>query len=233
MSLYLWINLLSLAGPFLLSFDKKVHFYTHWKTLFPAILVVGSLFIAWDVFFTDIGVWGFNPEYLSGIHFFNLPIEECMFFFTIPYACVFIYECVKAYFPKFRPVQFSYFFSLLFTITCLVLGIIFYDNWYTSVALIGAGLINWIVYFGFTPRWHPFFIVAFLITQVPFLIVNGVLTGVATDAPVVWYNEKEIIGLRVLSIPIEDIFYNFFMLFSVVILHEYLGKLWDQKTKST
>jgi lycopene cyclase domain-containing protein len=233
MSLYLWINILSLAGPLLLSFDKKVHFYTHWKTLLPAILIVGSVFVAWDIYFTDIGIWGFNAEYLSGISFFNLPIEEVLFFFTIPYACVFIYEVVKAYFPQFRPVRFSYYFSFIFTLTCFVLAGIYYDNYYTFVALLGAGLINWIVYFGFTPRWYPYFIISFLIAQVPFLIVNGILTGVATEAPVVWYNESEIIGLRIMSIPVEDVFYNFFMLFAVVIVHEYLSNLWEQKTKST
>ena len=233
MSLYLWINVLTFAGPLFLSFDKKVQFYTHWKTLIPAILVIGSIFVAWDIFFTEIGVWGFNPDYLSGISFFNLPFEEVMFFFTIPYACAFIYEVVRAYFPNFRPVSFSYYFSLLFTILCFVLATIHYDNWYTSVALFGAGVLNWIVYFGYTPKWYPNFIVAFLIAQVPFLIVNGVLTGVATESPVVWYNPDEIMGFRIISIPIEDVFYNFFMLFSVVIVHEYLKSLWNKKTKST
>ncbi|RFC55855.1 lycopene cyclase domain-containing protein [Brumimicrobium aurantiacum] len=233
MSLYLWINILSIAGPLLLSFDKKVHFYSHWKTLFPSILVIGSLFIAWDIYFTDIGVWGFNEEYLSGYYFFNLPIEECLFFFTIPYACVFIYEVVKAYFPNFKPVRFSYYFSLIFTVFCIVMSILYSGNWYTFVALLGAGILNWIVYFGFTPKWYSSFIVAFLITQIPFLIVNGILTGVATDHPVVWYNENEIIDFRILSIPIEDVFYNFFMLFSIVIVHEYLRSLWDIKTKNT
>lgn len=233
MSLYLWINILSFAGPFFLSFDKNVHFYTHWKTLIPSILVIGSVFVAWDIYFTDIGIWGFNPEHLTGITFFNLPLEECLFFFTIPYACVFIYEVVKAYFPKFRPVKLAYFFSLIFTMTCLVIGVLHYDNWYTSVALFGAGILNWIVYYGYTPRWYPYFIVSFLIAQVPFLIVNGILTGVATENPVVWYNPEEIVGFRILSIPVEDVFYNFFMLFSVVLLHEYLKTLWYQKVKST
>jgi lycopene cyclase domain-containing protein len=233
MSLYLWINVLSIAGPLLLSFDKKVHFYTHWKTLFPAILIIGSVFVAWDIYFTDIGVWGFNPDYLTGISFFNLPIEECLFFFTIPYSSVFIYEVVKAYFPKFRPAKFSYFFSLIFTIACFVLATIHYDNWYTSVALYGAGIVNWVVYYGFTPKWYPYFIVGFLITQIPFLIVNGVLTGIATEDPVVWYNPEEIMGFRIFSIPVEDVFYNFLMLFSIVIIHEYLKNLWSQNIKIT
>lgn len=222
MSLYLWINVLSFAGPFLLSFDKKVHFYTHWKTLFPAILVVGTGFIAWDIYFTENGIWGFNPDYLSGITIINLPIEECLFFFTVPYACVFIYEVMKAYFPKFRPAQLAYGFSFVFTLTAISLALIFSQNWYTFYALLGAGLLNWIIYFGWTPKWYPYFVISFIITMIPFLIVNGVLTGAVTPEPVVWYNENHIMGPRIVTIPVEDIFYNFFMLFPVVGIHEWL-----------
>lgn len=222
MSLYLWINVLSFAGPFLLSFDKKVHFYTHWKTLFPAILVVGTGFIAWDIYFTENGIWGFNPDYLSGITIINLPIEECLFFFTVPYACVFIYEVMKAYFPTFRPAQLAYGFSFVFTLTAISLALVFSQNLYTFYALLGAGLLNWIIYFGWTPKWYPYFVISFIITMIPFLIVNGVLTGAVTPEPVVWYNENHIMGPRVVTIPVEDIFYNFFMLFPVVGIHEWL-----------
>ena len=222
MSLYLWINVLSFAGPFLLSFDKKVHFYTHWKTLFPAVLVVGTGFIAWDIYFTENGIWGFNPDYLSGITIINLPIEECLFFFTVPYACVFIYEVMKAYFPKFRPAQLAYGFSFVFTLTAISLALVFSQNWYTFYALLGAGLLNWIIYFGWTPKWYPYFVISFIITMIPFLLVNGVLTGAVTTEPVVWYNENHIMGPRVVTIPVEDIFYNFFMLFPVVGIHEWL-----------
>lgn len=225
MSLYLWLNVLSFAGPFLLSFDKKVHFYTHWKTLFPAILIVGAGFIAWDIYFTENGIWGFNPDYLSGITIVNLPIEECLFFFTVPYACVFIYEVMKAYFPKFRPAQLAYWFSLMFTITAVSLALMFSQNWYTFYALLGAGLLNWIIYFGWTPKWYPYFVISFFITMIPFLIVNGILTGAATPEPVVWYNENHIMGPRIVTIPVEDIFYNFFMLFPIVGIHEWLKSM--------
>jgi len=225
MSLYLWLNVLSFAGPFLLSFDKKVHFYTHWKTLFPAILVVGAGFIAWDIYFTEQGIWGFNPDYLSGVTIVNLPLEECLFFFTVPYACVFIYEVMKAYFPNFRPIQFAYWFSFAFTIIALALALIFHENWYTFSALLGAGVLNWVIYFGWTPKWYPYFVVSFIVTMVPFLIVNGVLTGAVTPEPVVWYSEEHIMGPRIITIPVEDIFYNFFMLFPVVGIHEWLKSM--------
>ncbi|MEX2484367.1 MAG: lycopene cyclase domain-containing protein [Brumimicrobium sp.] len=220
MSLYLWINLLSFAGPFFLSFDKKVHFYTQWKTLIPSILIVGSAFIAWDIYYTQLGVWGFNEEHLSGIYVFNLPLEECLFFFTIPYACVFVYEVMRAYFPKYRPVNFSYYFSLVFTLSAFILSIYFVDQHYTFYGVLTAGIINWIIYFGFTPKWYPYFITSFVAVMIPFLIVNGVLTGAITTEPVVWYNQSEISGIRIYTIPIEDVYYNFMMLLLVVLFHE-------------
>src|SRR5690554_2928481 len=233
MNLYLWINLLCLAGPLFLSFDKKVHFYKYWKTLFPAILIVGSVFVAWDIYFIDVGVWGFHSDYPSKTLFFNLPFEKVIFFCTIPYAFVFIHETIKAYFPKLRPVRFSYYFSFLFTIIAVVLAIVYREHHYTFIALLSAGLINWIVYFGFTPRWYPFFILVFLITQIPLLIINGILAGALAEVPIIWYNETEIIGLHFFSVPVENIFYNFLLLFPIVIIHEYLFTLWEQKTKST
>lgn len=220
MSLYLWVNLISFAGPFFLSFDKKVHFYTYWKSLIPAILIAGSVFVAWDVYYTEHGIWGFNPEHLSGIYLFNLPLEECLFFFTIPYACVFVYEVMKAYFPNFRPIQFAYYFSLIFTIAAFALAIMYSDGIYSFYGLLAAGTVNWILYFGFTPKWYPQFISSFIIVMIPFLVVNGILTGGFTDEPVVWYNENHITGIKIYTIPIEDVFYNFLMLLSIVLLHE-------------
>ena len=221
MSLYFWLIILSLIGPLFLSFDKKVHFYTHWKTLMPSILIVAIAFIAWDVYFTANGIWGFNPEYLQGIEIFNLPIEECLFFFVVPYACIFIYECVKAYFPNYKGHQFAFYFAVIFSLSAIILAVIYRENWYTFSALLGAGALNLVVYFGWTPKWYPFFVVSFIITMIPFLLVNGVLTGSLTPEPIVWYNESHIIGLRIGTIPLEDIFYNFFMLFPIAILHEY------------
>ena len=65
--LYLTVDLAVLAIPLALSFDRKVRFVRFWPALFPAIAVMMALFIPWDVAFTEQGVWGFNPAYLSGV----------------------------------------------------------------------------------------------------------------------------------------------------------------------
>ena len=84
MSLYLILNILTLVPPLLLSFDRRVHFYTRWKFFFPAMLISLAIFIIWDVIFTSHGVWGFNEQYHSGWTILGLPLEEYLFFITVP-----------------------------------------------------------------------------------------------------------------------------------------------------
>ncbi|MXV37817.1 lycopene cyclase domain-containing protein [Flavobacteriaceae bacterium Ap0902] len=84
--LYLILNILSFSVPFVYSFERKrLHFIQYWKSYFLAIALVGLVFIIWDIYFTNLGVWGFNDAYLVGWRLFQLPIEEWLFFLLIPY----------------------------------------------------------------------------------------------------------------------------------------------------
>ena len=121
MSLYLWVILSAFVGPLVLSFDKKVHFFTYWKSVFIGILIVASVFIAGDELFTQWKVWGFNPNYILGIYFGNLPLEEVLFFIIVPYNCLFIHEVQKAYFPNLKLSFFEFYFIPFFSLICLLL----------------------------------------------------------------------------------------------------------------
>jgi len=224
MSPYLWIIIGTIAGPLLLSFDKKVHFYTNWKALFPALLVVGTAFLIWDNYFTHQSIWGFTPEYLCGIYIDQLPLEECLFFLVVPYACVFIYEVLKAYFPKRKTAILGRLVAFTLVFSGLLIGSMNLENWYTASACSGAAILIIGIYFVGKAPWFGDFSLAFLVALIPFLIVNGILTGSFTEQPVVWYNEEHIIGFRIATIPLEDIYYNLCLLLPVVAIYEWLKK---------
>ncbi len=221
---YLLINFFSILVPFIYSFDPRLKFYKNWKYLIPSTLIVGLIFIAWDVLFTKWGVWGFNPTYLIGMDLINLPIEEWLFFICIPYACVFTYECLF-YFIK-NPIRLSsrhISISLAFVLIIIVLFNL--DKAYTSTALsLCAGLIL-VAEFVLKAQYLNRFYFSFLIILIPFFIVNGLLTGSWIPDQIVWYNDQENLGIRMGTIPVEDTFYGMAMLLGNVMIYEWLKEL--------
>ncbi|WP_461485864.1 lycopene cyclase domain-containing protein, partial [Pedobacter sp.] len=76
------------------------------------------------------------------------------------------------------------------------------------------------------PSWLGQFYFTYLIMIIPFLIVNGVLTGTGLEAPIVWYNSEEITGIRINTIPFEDVFYGMSLIGMNILLYEgFLTKL--------
>lgn len=215
---YLLLNLGSLSIPFIFSFHPKLLFYKKWKAFFPGLLIVALIFIAWDIYFTSIGVWGFNEEYLIGVSIFNLPLEEVLFFICIPYASLFIYHCFKIFFkinkPKLNRVITISLIAILTTILIFHFG-----KLYTTVTFILTILLLWYTYRK-NPKWLTIFYLSFVVVLIPFFLVNGALTGMFFETPVVWYNDAENIGIRMISIPIEDSIYALLMLLPTAFLLE-------------
>ena len=227
MSLYAWVILGTIAGPFALSFDKKVHFYTHFRALLPAILLVAIAFLIWDEYFTVEKIWGFTDRYIFGEKLGHLPYEEVSFFVVVPFACVFVHEVLKAYFPKIKPAKFAHYFAFGFTLAGFLFGITHMEQWYTASACIISALLTIGIYFVNRPSWYAQFVFTFIVALIPFLIVNGILTGAVTDEPIVWYSEDHIMGPRIVTIPVEDLFYNYCMLLPIVGLFEFFSKRWS------
>lgn len=209
------------AGPLILSFDKKVAFYKSFGPLFKSIIPVAIIFLVWDAIFTSLGFWGFNAMYISSISLLGLPLGEYLFFIVIPFCCVFVYEVLNNYISK------DIFGAHSASISNFILGfsaslaVVFYDKWY-SVLTFGflAILIYWHAKKNQTP-WLGRFYLSYLVIAVPFLLINGILTGTGLEEEVVWYNDSENIGRRVLTIPIEDFFYGMLLILSVVTLFEH------------
>ncbi len=173
--LYLMLIGITVLFPFFLSFDKKVAYFKKWKYLFPGIFIVGLVFIIWDIHFTSIGIWGFNPKYyMSAYKWLGLPLGEWLFFVVVPFSCVFIYECLKCYFPKMPFLVNNKWVDWICLLGLISYSICFYGNHYSSGnALICCAAILWISERSPAPWSMP----AFIISCVPFLLIDGALTG--------------------------------------------------------
>ena len=207
MSYYLKILILSTFVPVIFSFHPKVKFYIYYKSIFRATLSVSTVYILWDIIFTKLGIWGFNNQYLNGIYILNLPIEEILFFLCIPFCCLYTYHLVEKFNISFFKNTDWKKINVYFLFIVLVLGLINYTKIYTFICFIMFSLVLFIVNKSSININFNFFYTTFILIIIPFLIINGALTGLFFDQTVVWYNNKEILGLRIFTIPLEDAFY--------------------------
>lgn len=216
---YLALDVFSIAFPLMRSFEARISFWKKWPGLFTGTAVMCALFIPWDVWFTAVGVWGFNERYLVGISLFGLPVEEWLFFILIPYACLFLYEVMR-YFVR-RDVLGSVARPLSMGLVALfmVVGLFHWDHLYTSVTFfLAAAYLGWHVVKR-TP-WLGRFYVGYAVSLIPFLLVNGILTGWLLPEPIVWYNNAENLGIRINTVPLDDSVYLLLMLLIVVNFYE-------------
>jgi lycopene cyclase domain-containing protein len=222
--LYFWVDFFTIIFPFALSFLPINPVYKKWKAIFPAVFLPGILFLAWDVWYTSMGVWGFNPSYVMGIIIYGLPIEEVFFFVCIPAACIFSYEAVNFFFKKDILAKIQKHISIA---VCILSGVILFLNYERAYpALTFTGLLIALLFVQWI--WKPDFLGRFYLTYafilVPFLIVNGILTGTGIQEPVVWYNNDENLGVRLGTIPVEDVFYGMLLILLNISIFEFLQK---------
>jgi lycopene cyclase domain-containing protein len=220
--LYLLVNLFSVIIPFILSFYPKAPFFKKWKYFGISTLITTSIFVAWDSIFTHIGVWGFNPKYVVGIYLFGLPLEEILFFVCIPYACIFTYEAINHFIKTDKLKNVQHLISRLLIVLLLTMGLFYINRLYTSVTFIGLAIFLAFLEFKVKPLFMGRFYLMFVIILIPFFVVNGILTGSFIEEEVVWYNNLENLGIRMGTIPFEDIFYGMLLILMNISIFEWL-----------
>lgn len=214
---YLIFNLVVLSGPLSLSFDKRVHFVDKWPSVAKAIFPTMTLFIVWDALVTGKH-WWFNHEYTLSFRFANLPLGEWLFFFAVPYACLFVWEVFAAYFKnneiaRLKFVRFIIIMGMPVGIFIFALG-----KEYTGLTLIALGFVGLLDAYlktGLFTQLRTYQLLG--ISMLFMLVFNGYLTW----RPVVLYNEAFLLGFRIYTIPIEDFGYGFALILMNTILYEY------------
>ena len=218
---YLLIDFFTILFPFLFSFHPRLNFYKTWPAFFPALIISAVIFLLGDSYFTYIGVWGFNPAYLTGFSIGNLPLEEVLFFVCVPYACVFTCYCLNLLVQKRVPKKTGDRLTVLLLFFFALTAVLNYSKLYTFYTFSVAALLLIMAAYIFKVAWLKEFYPAWLLILIPFFIVNGLLTGTGLKGPVVWYNNNQTLHFRLLTIPFEDIFYGLDLILLNILLYTY------------
>lgn len=222
MSEYLLINILTISFPLLLTFEKKLKFYKNVPYAFFAIIVVGAVYIYWDILAAARGDWAFSDDHTIGLRFFGLPIEEILFFVTVPYAMIFLYETFNFYIKdkrlKFncRNLYFVAFFFFLIALNNYPLGYTFTVMIFMAIFFVLANLSN-----SELPTSKNFWLFM-IIGYIPFFVVNYILTSI----PIVTYGKSAIWNFRITTIPVEDFFYSFSLIGLNLLIYTLAKRQW-------
>ncbi len=203
--IYAIIALLSFAGPFAMSFDRRVYFIQYLVPILIATLSIGALYIIWDVMVTKKGHWRFNDETVGPKRIAHLPPGEWLFFLLIPYACIFIYEVIAAYFGEGSAQPSLVWLQYALAGVFAVLIFLVRGKGYSMLAMTSA-----VIYFLASAIFTPgiFGASGFLISMLFIFVAFGLINGLYTSIPTIFYNENAILGVRVGTIPLEDFIYN-------------------------
>ncbi len=231
---YLFVDLGCFLIPFIASFHPKLQFH---RNFFPHLLLALSgtmlLFIPWDVLFTHWKIWAFSEKYTLGIPILNLPLEEWLFFVCIPFACVFTYECMKYFFPKLSMLKGGRSLAIVVALVFLLIAFTHINQAYTFSAHLLCALL--LLYHALkNSKWLLTFFVMYIIVFPAFIISNGILTGLnfwqydliltnpsVISDQIVWYDNAENLGVRIFSVPMDDVSYGMLMLLLNVTIYEY------------
>jgi len=224
---YLMVDMGCLAFPLLFSFHPRLNFYKEWKHFIGPCLVTAAFFLGWDALYTRLGVWAFNPEYVMGAFMLGMPVEEYLFFICIPFACLFSYHAFTVLF-RFGKRRGIRWFFLALAVGLMIAGIYNIHRLYTGVTFLLLSIALFYCIWR-KVRFFPAFLVSFLFVLIPFLLSNGVLTGSFFDRVVVSYNNEENLGIRLLTIPVEDVFYAMLLL----LMNVYGFELMRQRAQNT
>lgn len=213
---YLLFNLIVMVGPVVSQCNRQIKQVSHWRLKLLTNGIVMIPYIIWDILVTG-SHWWFNETYTLDFRLFGLPIGEWLFFITVPYGCLLVWETLpdaKLSTPlrSLRHVR-----TVLYAVLPIGVWIFSTGKQYTGLVLFCVGLIGLAdTLLGTDLLLQSKTYVYLVIVSVLIMIFNGYLTA----RPVVLYGEAYQIGYRILTIPIEDCGYGFTLMLFNAMLYE-------------
>ena len=218
---YLLLLLVFLIIPAVLSTKSKVRFVFQLKYLLPAIIFTEAIFVMWNKRFIELGIWEYNPNYITGIEFLAVPIEEWISFLIIPLSTAYIYEWLKIKFEKFEQANIFVALSLVIFAFSGVFAYASRQNLFTFFTFfLTAIYLGYMVFRNRFKKHFTKFYMAYFIALLPFFTVSLIMNAL----PVIIYNSDHIKGLAITGVPVEKLGYLFLMLLITISSYEYLNK---------
>ncbi|MCH4814726.1 MAG: lycopene cyclase domain-containing protein [Saccharolobus sp.] len=194
----------------------------NYVNLLKSIVIVSPLYLFWDFLATWRDSWSFNPKYVIGIYIIDLPIEEVMFFLVTPFATLLIFDFIRnkvrdaeiKWIPKTIGISIpllSLSLPFVYTYSYTFIDLIYLIMSLTISLLIARDLLisrNFWIFIG--------------LSYIPFLVFDYFLTS----DPIVVYGPHSILGIRFITIPIEDFIYSFSMITLYTLFYKRGNRLW-------
>lgn len=216
---YLFLLFIFAVVPVFLAFLKKGSLIKNLNYKLPGIIFGTAIFAIWDIRFLQLGIWTLNPKYLTGTEFFNLPLEEYLFFVLVPLSAFSIYDFVKT---KFQGFEKPNLFLTISLILLLIFGISAYLTRQKLFPFFTFFLLT--VYFAYIifrnrfKKHYTKFYLTYLIMLVPYVIFSAILNTL----PVKSYDVVHQINVPVFYSPIENLAYLFLLLLINITIFENL-----------
>lgn len=206
---YLIFNVIIFAGPLIFGAMKQFYFIDRWKSTVVPIFVPALVFLVWDSLVTG-SHWQFNEKYILGFTLFSLPIEEILFFISVPFACLFTWEMIIRRADEKNILWISKVRLYLYLLVPIGILVFISGKHYTGLAIFFLGLAVLLDQLLNTnlitqKRFYIYLVLVLLFT----LVFNGYLTW----RPIVTYGIEYQLDFRIFTIPIEDFIYGTALIF--------------------
>jgi lycopene cyclase domain-containing protein len=219
---YLFLDLLYLGIPVLLSFTGKAPLFRKWKYLLPSVIFTSIVFFLIDAAIASTGSLEVNADRVAGFRVIGLPLDHLLGFISLAYAGPFIYHTLNHLIER----DYIYFhhelISSALSVLFMVLGIYQLDKAFTGVTFLGLGLFLAFQMIVLKPRYMSRFYFAtpvILVVIIPFYLF---LTGTYTNQLILWHDEDHTLGIRVWTAPLEVIVHGWFVVLAAVTGYEWL-----------
>lgn len=221
---YSTILFLTVIICFVASFDSRIQFNKQFLHFFKASALVSVPFILWDIWFTHLGVWWFNTNYTIGVSIAGLPLEEMLFFIFIPFSCIFTYFVIDKYYQLDLLKSFNNLLVFTSIIILIVVGLLNINKIYTITTCLVTVATLFYLHFIVKSQWISKASFVYTLLMLGFFPVNGVLTGTGLENPIVNYNPKDFLGIRMFTIPVEDMVYGYTQFLLIIYFFKYFQK---------